>query len=63
MSAFRQQPIKGGKEFLQVLTERIGEPMVEVMPEMVASKRSEEGKRDELAYKVFKDSINEKGEE
>ncbi len=54
---------KGGREFLQVLTERIGEPMVEVMPEMVASKRSEEGKRDELAYKVFKDSINEKGEE
>ena len=39
---------KGGKEFLQKLTEYINEPMVDIMPEMVASKRSEEGRRQKL---------------
>ena len=53
---------KGGKEFLQKLTEYINEPMVDIMPEMVASKRSEEGKKAEVEYRAYKDSIKEKGE-
>ena len=52
---------KGGKEFLQKLTEYINEPMVDIMPEMVASKRSEESKKAEAAYKEYKDSLKEKG--
>lgn len=52
---------KGGREFLKKLTEYIGEPMVDVMPEMVASKRSEESKKAEAAYKEYKDSLKEKG--
>ena len=53
---------KGGKEFLQKLTEYINEPMVDIMPEMVASKRSEEGKKAEAEYRAYKDSTKEKGE-
>ena len=49
---------KGGKEFLQKLTEYINEPMVDIM----ASKRSEEGKKAEVEYRAYKDSIKEKGE-
>ena len=37
-------------------------PMVDIMPEMVASKRSEEGKKAEVEYRAYKDSIKEKGE-
>ena len=36
--------------------------MVDIMPEMVASKRSEEGKKAEVEYRAYKDSIKEKGE-
>lgn len=53
----------GGKEFFEILLEKIGEPMVEVKPENVASKRDEEGKRAEQEYKRYKESIKEKVEE
>ncbi len=54
---------KGGREFLKALTGRIGEPMVEVKPEEIASKRDEEAKRAEQEYKRYKESIKEKVEE
>ena len=49
---------KGGREFLEALTARIGEPMLEIEPEYVVSKRDEEAKKDELEYRRYKENIN-----
>jgi hypothetical protein len=48
---------KGGQEFLQALTDSIGEPMVDVRPDSVVAKHSEEGKMAEAEYKEFEDNI------
>lgn len=53
---------KGGREFLETLTGRIGEPMFEIKPENVVSKRDEEAKEAEAEYKRYKESISIKEE-
>ncbi len=44
---------KGGREFFTVFTERIGQPMVDVRPDLVLSKHSDIAKHDEDIYTEF----------
>lgn len=48
---------KGGQEFLSLLTEKIGEAPVDIRPEDVVAKHSEEGKAAEQKYHCFVDAI------
>lgn len=47
---------RGGQEFLERLTELLEQPMVEIVPDMIVSKHSEEGKKAEERLKAFLDN-------
>ncbi len=47
----------GGQEFLKEFTDRIGQPMIDIRPDLVLSKHSEKAKRDEDIYTEFLNNI------
>ncbi|MGN0396295.1 MAG: zinc ribbon domain-containing protein [Coprococcus sp.] len=53
---------KGGQEFLREFTQRIGQPMVDIRPELILSKHSDKAKRDEVIYGEFLNNIKKEEE-
>lgn len=54
---------RGGQQFFEKLTELLEQPMLNVVPDMVISKRSEEGKQAEEKLKAFIENKKEEVQE